>query len=126
MTEDIEQRLQARRAMRIMRGAREHVGAKNGAVYVLLAFFACTIGLHNFYAGYIKKGIIQLLLTIVSPMFMFLPVAAVSVWGLLEMLFVSQSANGKTFTGNKALILILKILCIATLVCALQNNELFF
>ena len=126
MTEDIEQRLQARRAMRIMRGAKESVGTKNGAVYVLLAFFACTIGLHNFYAGYIKKGIIQLLLTIVSPLFMFLPLLAVSVWGLLEMLLVNKSANGKVFVGNKALILILKIVCLTTLVYALQNNELFF
>lgn len=39
--------------------------AKNGIIYILLAWFVGTIGLHNFYAGYYWRGTVQLFLTLV-------------------------------------------------------------
>ncbi len=37
---------------------------KSRVAYVLLAVFLGTLGIHNFYAGYTSKGIIQLLITV--------------------------------------------------------------
>ncbi len=39
---------------------------KSRIAYVLLGLFLGNLGIHNFYAGYTNKGIIQLLLTLVS------------------------------------------------------------
>ena len=60
--------------------------AKNGIIYILLAWFVGTIGLHNFYAGYYWRGTVQLFLTLVSWLFMFIPLLFVAIWVLLELL----------------------------------------
>lgn len=122
--EEVQQRVKEREAMRIVRGHRFETGSKSGVIYVLLAFFACVIGLHNFYAGYYKKGVVQLVLTIISPFMMFVPLLVVALWGLGEMIFVNSSANGKRFRGNALVIWGLRILGVAALVYGLFTTEL--
>lgn len=40
--------------------------AKSWVAAILLAFFLGSLGVHNFYLGYTKKGVIQLVLTILG------------------------------------------------------------
>ena len=114
--EEVLQKIREREAQKIIIGHRsKEIGAKSGIIYVLLAFFTCVIGLHNFYAGYYKKGIVQLVLTLMSPFMMFVPLLFVAVWGMLEMLFVNKSAKGVPFDGNIWVIWSLRILGIILL-----------
>jgi TM2 domain-containing membrane protein YozV len=56
-------------------------GQKSKLVAGLLAIFLGTLGIHNFYLGYTKKGIIQLLVSLVSCGFLSL---AIWVWAIVE------------------------------------------
>lgn len=62
--------------------------------YVLLAIFLGEIGVHNFYAGYIGRGIAQLLITILSFGLLFW----VSwIWAIVELCVVSEDGNRVPF-----------------------------
>ena len=123
--EEIQQIIREREAQRIVTGHRSReLGAKSGIIYVLLAFFACVIGLHNFYAGYYKKGIVQIILTVISPFMMFVPLLIVAFWGMGEMLFVNKSANGVSFRGNFGIIWMLRLAGIGFLIYQLATTEL--
>jgi len=98
--------------------------AKNGIVYIVLAFFLCSIGIHNFYAGYLKRGFTQMLLTLSSPFFMFIPLMIVSLWGMGEILFENKSANGEKFGGNRAIILGLRVISVILIVYLFCTREL--
>lgn len=70
-----------------------HPDAKDRVAYVLLAvLLGC--GIHNFYAGYNTKAIIQLLVTVLTCgigwIFMW-------VWAIVEACTVTQDANGVRF-----------------------------
>lgn len=122
--ETVKKQVEERIARRIVYGAKSNVGSKSGIVYVILAFFLCAIGLHNFYAGYVKRGLIQLLLTLAAPMFMFLPLLAVCGWGIIEMLFQNQAADGRAFRGNRGIIWCLRLLGLGFLFYSLMTTEL--
>lgn len=123
--EDVLQKIKEREAQKIVTGHRSHEHyQKSGVIYVLLAFFTCVIGLHNFYAGYYKKGIVQLVLTLVSPLFMFVPLLVVALWGMGEMLFVNKSANGVAFSGNFWVIWSLRAVGIIILIYQLMTTEM--
>jgi TM2 domain-containing membrane protein YozV len=47
------------------------VNKKSRTIYVVLAIFLGHIGVHNFYAGYIGRGVAQLLITILTFGFLF-------------------------------------------------------
>lgn len=83
--------------------------AKNGIIYILLAWFIGTLGIHNFYAGYVWRGAAQLFLTLVSWLFMFIPLLFVAIWVFLELLFVNKSANGIPFRGSRRIIMLLRV-----------------
>ena len=62
--------------------------------YVLLGFLLGEIGLHNFYAGYVGRGIAQLLITVLSLGFL----CWISwIWALIEIIVVSKNAKGISF-----------------------------
>ena len=64
---------------------------KSRTVYILLAFFLGTLGVHNFYAGRIVQGVVQLLITIISCGFL----SGISgIWALVEMFTVTQDSKG--------------------------------
>ena len=73
--------------------SQHHPDAKDRVAYVLLAvLLGC--GIHNFYAGYNTKGIIQLLVSILTCgigwIFMW-------IWAIVEACTVTQDANGVRF-----------------------------
>ena len=103
-----------RLAVKILRKT-DRTPTKNGVIYILLAFFFGTIGLHNFYAGYWGRGLSQLCLTIVAPWFLFIPLLITSTWALIELLFVGKAAKGQPFSGSKNVRLLLKMLIILVL-----------
>ena len=123
--DDVQQKIKEREAQKIIHGHKdEKTSAKSGIIYVLLAYFACVIGLHNFYAGYYKRGIIQLILSLISPFMMFVPLLVVSLWGLGEMLFVNTDAKGVRFKGNPAIIWALRGIGIGFLIYSALTTEL--
>lgn len=97
---------------------------KNGIVYIILAFFLGTTGIHNFYAGYWGRGLSQLCMSLIAPWFLYIPLLFVAIWVLLEMLFVNKSAGGFLFKGNRKIIIILRIISIITLALAFSNTTM--
>ena len=85
--------------------------AKSRVVYILLAIFLGYFGIHNFYAGYIGRGVIQLLINIFLDgligvfLILFLPLALIPalcyiflfIWVILEIICVSHDAHGVPF-----------------------------
>ena len=108
---------------RAMRQSGEHTKPKNGIIYILLAWFLGTLGLHNFYAGYYWRGIFQLALTLVAWMFMFVPLLFVAIWVLLELLFVNRDARGIPFGGSRAAIGFLRVAAVLLLGLAFSYNS---
>ena len=56
---------------------------RNRVVATLLAFFIGMFGIHNFYLGYTKKAVAQLLICLLGSCLVVGPLAA-SVWGLID------------------------------------------
>ncbi len=67
---------------------------KSRLIYIILAIFLGTLGIHNFYAGYTGKGIAQLLLTLLSAGFLGL---IVFIWAIVEICTVDKDSNGVPF-----------------------------
>ena len=112
-----------RLAAKIMQENRK-LPQKNGIVYILLAFFLGSLGLHNFYAGYWGRALSQLCLTLVAPWFLYIPMIFVSIWVLLELLFVGKGANGVPFGGRRSVILGLKAATVVVLALAFSYSSL--
>lgn len=68
--------------------------AKSKSTFVLLGILLGGLGIHNFYAGCIGKGIAQLLITVLSGG----SLAVVSwIWAIVEVCIVKQDARGIPF-----------------------------
>ena len=70
--------------------------AKSRVAFILLGFFLGGFGIHNFYAGYVGKGIAQLLITLLGA-WLIVPWIAVGIWILVELCTVKQDARGVPF-----------------------------
>ncbi len=67
---------------------------KTRVIFVLLGIFLGVFGVHNFYAGYAKKGAIQLCVTLLSCFYG----AVVSwIWAIIEICTVNKDAEGTQF-----------------------------
>ena len=67
---------------------------KTRVIFVLLGIFLGAFGIHNFYAGYVKKGTIQLCVTLLSCFY----ASLVSwVWAIIEICMVNKDAEGTQF-----------------------------
>lgn len=75
-------------------------GSKSKVVAALFAFFLGGLGVHNFYLGYIGKGIAQLLLTLVGWLFIFGPIIS-SIWAFIEFICLLTGAISVDNNGNK-------------------------
>lgn len=64
---------------------------KSKIIAGLLAFFLGAFGVHNFYLGFIGKGVAQLLITLLS-LGMLSWVSAI--WGIIEGIFIITSHEG--------------------------------
>ena len=70
--------------------------AKNKWVYIILGFFLGEFGIHNFYTGYIGRGIVKLLITTLS--FGFLCCFS-WIWAIVEICTVRIDSRGVPFTA---------------------------
>jgi TM2 domain-containing membrane protein YozV len=70
---------------------------KSRVAYVLLGLFLGTLGIHNFYAGYNNKAVIQLLLSVLLCWTIVVPVG-VMVWVIVEICTVTQDSTGAFLT----------------------------
>lgn len=76
-----------------------HFGEKSDktrVAYVLLALFLGCLGIHNFYAGYPTKAVIQLLISLLVGWMIF-PLFVVGLWCLIEAITVTKDGKGKVF-----------------------------
>lgn len=97
----------------VSRNIGAHPESKSGIAYALLAWFLGVFGAHNFYAGYTRRAIVQLLLTLFSWMLFFIPLILVQIWALADMCLVNKDAEGREFHGDKTLIMIIRITAVA-------------
>ncbi len=71
-----------------------YASRKNRVAYVLLAIFFGSLGVHNFYAGYIKKGVIQCCLTVFT---CFYGSPLVWIWAIVEACMIHRDADEVEF-----------------------------
>lgn len=70
------------------------VAKKNRIVYIVLALVFGEIGVHNFYAGFIGRGIAQLLITVLSFGLLFW----ISwIWAVIEICAIDHDGKGVPF-----------------------------
>ncbi len=69
---------------------------KSRIIYILLALFLGGLGIHNFYAGYIGRGVAQLLITLLL-FWLIIPLLVVFVWVIVEMIVIDKDAKGVKF-----------------------------
>ena len=73
----------------------EPIELKNKWCFILLGVFLGAFGIHNFYAGYVGRGIVKLLVTILSGLWL----SWVSlIWAIVEVCTVRIDAKGRPFT----------------------------
>ena len=70
---------------------------KSRLAYILLAIFLGGFGVHNFYAGYTKKAVIQLLLTVLLG-WTGVVALGVLVWIIIDIIQVTADSNGVPMT----------------------------
>lgn len=63
------------------------------ATYILLGIFLGGLGVHNFVAGRVGSGIAQLLLVLFGA-WLIVPVFAVWIWVIIELIVVTHDGNG--------------------------------
>jgi TM2 domain-containing membrane protein YozV len=68
--------------------------AKDRVAYILLAVFIGHLGIHNFFAGYTSRGVIQLVITILT---CGLGGIGTWIWAIIEAITVTKDANGVDF-----------------------------
>ena len=98
--------------------------AKNGIIYILLAFFLGAIGIHNLYAHYWKRGFFQFFLALISPYMLFIPLMFTGFWALLELLFVNRGPDGTLFSGNRRIIWLLRVSAVLSVVWFASSTDI--
>ena len=66
---------------------------KSRLIYILLAIFLGGLGIHNFYAGYKKKAITQIL-CVFPGCLLVIPVFVAMIWVLVDICTVTHDADG--------------------------------
>lgn len=72
-------------------------GAKSQGIYILLALFLGGFGIHNFYAGYYKRAVAQLILTILAPFTLGMTALVNVVWIFINIFMIQKDAKGVPF-----------------------------
>jgi TM2 domain-containing membrane protein YozV len=67
--------------------------AKSRGVYIILALFFGFLGVHNFYAGNLGRGLVQLLTVLILGWFV-IGFVIVFIWVLIECFTVTHDAAG--------------------------------
>ena len=95
----------------------------NGIVYILFAFGLGAIGVHNFYAKFWKRGLIQLFLSLLAPYMWFIPLVFTAMWAEAELMFQNRDKDGRLFKGSRRKIWVLRFVSIVVLVWGLLSLE---
>jgi TM2 domain-containing membrane protein YozV len=82
------------------RGGSRERPACSRLVYILLALFLGTLGIHNFYAGRTGQGAAQLAITLVSCMLMcvvigFFTIWLTIIWSIIDIVTVTHDGQGR-------------------------------
>jgi TM2 domain-containing membrane protein YozV len=72
-----------------------YVTRKSRVAFVVLAIFFGAFGVHNFYAGYIKKAVIQCCLTVFT---FSIASPVVWIWAIVEACTINRDDDGVAFT----------------------------
>ncbi len=75
---------------------RQQISSASRFVYIILAICLGTLGIHNFYAGRIARGIGQLLLTIFIG-WLIAPLLGIGFWVLIDICTVTSDGKGRPF-----------------------------
>jgi TM2 domain-containing membrane protein YozV len=67
---------------------------KDRVIYVILAIFLGSLGIHNFFAGYKRNAIIQLIITLAT---CFIASFVTWIWAVIEACTVTKDADGVDF-----------------------------
>lgn len=67
---------------------------KSRLAFILLGIFLGSLGAHNFYAGYIKRGVAQLIVTVGT---VFYGSVVTWIWALIEVCTVDRDQTGVSF-----------------------------
>ena len=70
---------------------------KQRIAYILLGIFLGGLGIHNFYAGYTGRAVAQLLISVLGAI-LIVPIIAVWIWVIVEIVTVEADANGVPFS----------------------------
>ena len=70
---------------------------KSRAAYIVLALFFGCLGIHNFYGGFVGRGITQLLIFFFGWIMCFIPNIIVLFWSLIEAICQTHDACGNRF-----------------------------
>lgn len=76
------------------------VSPKSKIAAGLLGIFLGALGIHNFYLGYIGKGVVQLIVSIVGLFLLAIPTAAMGLWGLIEGIMILAGGIKKDGKGR--------------------------
>ena len=74
---------------------KQHLGNErqcNKIVYIILAIFFGTLGIHDFYAKYYVRGIIKIVLTLT-----FIGVYISLIWSIIDAFKIRQTKDGRMF-----------------------------
>ena len=94
----------------------------NGIIYIVLAFLFGYLGVHNLYAKFWKRGLAQLLLTLISPFLGIGLLFFASNWALVELFAQNRDKSGRLFRGNRTIIRILRVFALLMLAYAVWLN----
>lgn len=84
-------------ASQIVKAQSQSASTRSRTTYVLLSVLLGLIGfpgIHNLYAGEQNRGLIQLLVSVLSCWILWLPMY---IWAVVEACTVTQDAEGRTF-----------------------------
>jgi TM2 domain-containing membrane protein YozV len=66
--------------------------AKSRGVFIILGLFLGLLGIHNFYAGYYRRGVWQIVLTVLLCWTIVVPIG-VAIWVIIELCTVTDDAD---------------------------------
>ncbi len=71
---------------------------KERVVYVILGIFLGVFGVHNFFAGYTKSAVAQLLITILLGWVIGIGFLITFIWSIVDVVTIAQDADGVPFS----------------------------
>jgi len=67
--------------------------AKSRGVYIILGIFFGLLGIHNFYAGHYRRGVWELIVTLLLGFTVIVPIG-VAIWAVIELITIKTDGEG--------------------------------